>query len=496
MTTLILDRSFTGSVFTGSGNTDATTEKSKQSAKASLFQLTGCDEFGSGQKANLTLLAKPQASGKEVSYEQAAEILDRILEMVGGKGNGNGKADSNPLSGMDLSTLEKIPMNSMFAASSLLAGQILGSVAEKKGEMLSIFSEKQELLRREEVKNIREQMDNAIEQQDKAKKAGIIGVVCDWVIAAVEVATGLAKIVGGVMSGNVMQAAGGAMDLMAGMAGIGKAICNTMALADPENAEKYHKMAEKFGIAQMSFEIAGAAIDITSALRNAIVTKIIPQAAKVALKEGWDDALKLAVKEGSQSAAKEVAKQVGKEVAGQVAEQVASQLGKTAVKAASKKSTKSILEIFSQQAIEAMVTKSVEKVAKKAIKEGVELTTEQLTKKVVAQIQKDVLKAAMKASLTTAGTVMQTAYGVVSGGQQIAIGALDMQKAKLFKDMEQLMLDQEWLQNLFQSFEEKKKETVKNVRELQEDRGNIMQDATQTISQTASCQAQMASSMV
>jgi secreted effector protein SseC len=494
MTTLIIDRPFIGQVFTGSDGTDAATEKSKQAARASLFQLTG-DEFGAGQKANLTKLAKPQAGAGEVSYEQAAEILDRILQLVNGK-NGNAKAEPGPLSGIDLSTMEKLPMSSMFMASSLLAGQVLGDVAEKKGEMLNIFSDKQDMLRREEVKNIREQMENAIEQQDKAKKAGIIGVICDWVIAAVEVVTGVAKIIGGVMTGNALQAAGGAMDLMAGLAGIGKAICNTMALIDSENAEKYRGIAEKFGIAQMSFEIAGAAIDITSALRNAIVTKIVPTAAKAALKEGWGDALNMAVKEGSQSAVKEVAKQVGKEVAGQVAEQVATQLGKTTVTAASKRATNKILEAFSQQAIEAMVAKSVEQVAKKAIKEGVELTTEQLTKKVVAQLQKDVLKAVMKSSTLVTSTILQTTQGAVSGGQQIAIGALEMQKAKLNKEMEQLILDQEWLQNLFQQFEEKKKETVKNVRELQEDRGAIMQDAAQTLSQTAASQAQMASSMV
>lgn len=114
----------------------------------------------------------------------------------------------------------------------------------------------------------------------------------------------------------------------------------------------------------------------------------------------------------------------------------------------------------------------------------------------VAQLQKDVLKAVMKSSTLVTSTILQTTQGAVSGGQQIAIGALEMQKAKLNKEMEQLILDQEWLQNLFQQFEEKKKETVKNVRELQEDRGAIMQDAAQTLSQTAASQAQMASSMV
>ncbi|MDM5065375.1 type III secretion system translocon subunit SctE [Aeromonas salmonicida] len=495
MTTLIADRPFIGHVLTGSTASDAATEKSQQAARAALFQLTGGDDAGVGQKARLTQLARPQTSAAEIAREQAAAILDRILALIDGSAAG-GKGESGPLASMDLAMLEKMPMSSMFMASSLLAGQVLGNVAEKKGEMLDIFSDKQDLLRREEVKNIREQMENAIEQQDKAKKAGIIGVVCDWVIAAVEVVTGVAKLIGGVMSGNVMQAAGGAMDLMAGLAGIGKAICNTMALVDPDNAEKYHAMAEKFGIAQMTFEIAGAAIDITSALRNAIVTKIIPTAAKTALKEGWGDALNLAVKEGSQSAVKEVAKQVGKEVAGQVAEQITVQLTKTTVTAASKKATSKILEAFSQQAIETMVTKSIQQVAKKAIKEGAELTTEELIKKAVAQIQKDVLHAVLKSSGTITSTVLHTTQGVVGGGQQIAIGSLEVQKAKLQRDMAQLMLDQEWLTNLFQSFEEKKKETVKNVRELQEDRGAIMQDATQIMSQTAACQAQMASSMV
>lgn len=476
-------------------------DTTKNTAQVVSFQLNELNNLPQKHSRPLTELATPKANTEEVTQAQAADDLDDLFQTLNQLSGGTRNSSANnPMSNMSLATIEGLPMNSMFAASLLLVGQVLGDIAATKGEMLEIITKKQDLLRMEEVKNVREQMNNAIEQQDKARKAGIIGVIFDWIIAAVEVVVGVAKVIGGTLSGNALMAASGSMDFMAGLAGIGKAVANTLALIDPDNAEKYHAMADKFGKAQLSFEIIGAAIDITSAVRNALATKIVPKVATKVLQEGAGEALNAAIKEGSQTAIKSLSKSIGQEVSTQVGNQVINKLGKQAAESVSKNMFNKMVDAFSQKAIEEMVTKSVEKAAQKAAKEmaktGVQVTTDTLIKNVSKQIQKDVLKAVSKASVTHLDLFLQSSRAVMTGVQQVSIGALEVQKAKLQKQIEQLMLDQNWLQNLFEFFEEEKKETVKKVRSLQEDKAATIQYGSKLLSTIASTQMHIASSMV
>lgn len=477
-------------------------------------------------------LATPSTHKEVVSQQQATEALNRLLRQVEVTAGQNG--GERPLS-LNLPSLEKIPMDSMVLASTLLAGQVLGDTAAAKSKALDIMSDKQERLRQQEVDDYRAQMDAAVEQQDKAKKAGIMSVVFDWVIAAVEVVTGVAKIIGGAMTGNVMMAAGGAMDLMAGLSGVVKAMANTMALIDPDNAEKYRGVAAAAGKAQMAFEIAGAVVDITSAARNMLVTKIVPKVAGQVMKEGAGQILSAAIKEGSQSAVKGIAQSVGKEVAGQVAGQLAQSLGKTSLEASKKAGKEMVenalrsaerlvpqlgkgvvegskqvakqamdevfssrmLEKFSREAIEKMVSKSVEKVASQAIERGLQVTAEEISKQVVRDITQQVIKVTAKATLfNTANVVSGVVRGSANGARELTAGVINKQKAELQKQIDELILDQQWLQSCFELYEQQKKEAVKRVRELLDGQAEVMEDGTRLMSQTASTQAQMASSMV
>lgn len=450
-------------------------------------------------RARVSELATPKNREAMASRQEAEKAFERLMQSLP-------KAQANePELKLSLSTIERMPMESMFFASTLLTNQILGDIAAIKGEALEIMSRKQDSLRQKEVESIREQMAKSVEQQDKAKKAGVLSVVFDWLIAAVEVVTGVAKMVGAAMTGNVMQFAGGAMDLMAGMAGLVKAVANTMALVDPDNADKYHKIAEKAGIVQMTFEIAGAAIDVTSAVRNALVTKMIPKVAGKILKEGAAQELKTAIKAGCQSEISTLANKIGKKVAAEASEQIANQIGRQVVektsnnllkKAVQQFGVNKMMETFSNKAIEEMVTQAVKKVGTKAIRRGSELTTEQITKRVVAEIRKSVIGALKKAVVVNANVFMNVTRQSVVGAQNITLGMIDKEKALLQKQIDQLVLDQQWVQSFFQFFEQNKKESIKKVRELQENQASVMQAGTQMISHIATNQAQMASSMV
>lgn len=452
-----------------------------------------------GKKSPLAQLAMPTEAPVTGSRQQAQASLDNIQRAL------PAPVGDDPSFKFNLSTMERVPMEAMFLASTMLANQILGDTAEMKGRALSIMSDKQDQLRKQEVEQIREQMNASVEQQDKAKKAGILSVVFDWVVAAVEVVTGVAKIVGGVLSGNALQAAGGAMDLMAGLAGMVKAMANTLALIDPENAEKYKKVADAAGKIQMAFEIAGAVIDVTSAMRNAIMTKVVPKVVGKLLKEGADQAISTAIKEGNKVALKTAANQLGKKVASEIGEQIvtrtARELAEEAAKNAIKKTAHNfavnkMAKQFGSEAIEQMVSNAVEKVGKDAIKRGVDLTAKEVTKKVMAEIRWQVMTAVAKGVTCGATTVMNVTRGAVTGAQNITVGTIDKQKAELQKKIDQLVLDQQWTQSFFEYFEASKKETIKKVKDLQDSQAEVMQGGVAMISQIASNQAQMAASMV
>ncbi|OLF53036.1 secretion protein [Pseudomonas chlororaphis] len=425
------------------------------------------------------------------------KALDRIFANVPLKNE-----SATPIS---LKDLEKIPMDSIMLASTLLSSEILGSTAMAKSKALAIMTDKQERVRQQEVADFREQMDKAIEQQEKAKKAGIFGVIFDWVIAAVEIVTGVAKIIGGALTGNVMTAAGGAMDLMAGLSGVVKAAANTMALIDPDNAEKYKAIADVAGKIQLGFEIAGAMIDITSAARNMLMTKVIPKVAGTVLKEGAEQALVAGIKAGSKGAIDQTAKMVGKEVASQVSAQIAQSLGKAAMEAtktAGKEAAQKIvqqlgvnrmLEKFSQEAIEKLVTNAVKKVGHGAIDKGVEMTAKEVTKAVTKEINREVLQVALKASTYTAVNVTRSA---VAGASQITSGALAVERARLQKEISQLMLDQQWLQSLFTFYKDEKDAAMKRIGELIEGQSQVVQDGSKAIAQAGAVQVQIASAMV
>ncbi|MHC8397973.1 type III secretion system translocon subunit SctE [Pseudomonas sp. MDT1-17] len=442
-------------------------------------------------------LNMPPPGKSPVSQLEATKALSRILANIPQKQDG--------IAPMSLKDLEKIPMDSILLASTLLSSDILGGTALAKSKALAIMSDKQDRIRQQEIRDCREEMDKAIEQQDKARKAGIFSVIFDWIIAAVEVVTGVLKIVGGVLTGNVTTVTGGAMDLLAGLAGIVKATANTLALIDPDNAEKYKKVADVAGYVQLGFEIAGALVDVTSAARNLLLTKVIPKVTGNVLKNGADTAIVQAIKTGSKSAIDQTAKKVGQEVASQVAAQITQGLSKAtleASKATAKAGVQSfvqqfgvnqMLKQFSQQAIENMVTNAVAQVGHKAIEKGIQKTAEQVTKEIVKAVRNDVIKSVVKAS-TYIG--IHTTRGALTGGSQITSGALAVDRARLQKEIGQLILDQQWLQSLFALYQAEKNSALKRMGELVEGQSQVLEDGSKAIANAGAVQVQIASAMV
>lgn len=424
----------------------------------------------------------------EKTYRAATGAWNRIMDSLGFKDLPTDKR-------VQLKDFENLSMETMMLAMTLVAGKALSNTAELKAKALSIMSDKQEAIREQEIKDYREQMDKAVEQQNAAKKAGIFGVLFDWVVAAVELVSGVAKLVGGLVTANPFAIAGGAMDLMAGLAGVVKATMNTLALIDPKNADSYRKVADIAGKVQLAFEIAGAVVDITSAARNMMLTKAIPKATEKLLQEGTEKVLMEAIEKGSQQAVEKTAKEVGKQVASQVSEQIMQGLGKAAVEASKtaakeasqKLITNKMMEYFSQQAIEKLVTKSIEKVAGEAIEKGIQLTAEALTKAIVDQVKRDVLAQVLKASLLSA---VNTTRATVTAASQVVSGVSKLEQAELQKEIDQLIIDQQWLQMCFQFYEQSKEAARKDLKALLQGAGDAIAEGSKTLKQSASVQLQ------
>jgi len=431
---------------------------------------------------------KPPAPNQRVSAAEASAALGRVTGVLN-TGQPAGEC-------VELSEAIKASMDSMMTATTLLVANGLGKVAMLKAKALDLMSDQQEKVRDLEVQKIREQMDAAIEQQQKAKKAGIFAAVFDWIVAAVEVVSGVAKMAVGAVTGNVMMVAGGAMDFLAGAAGVVKAVTSTLAVIDPANAEKYKAIGEKAGYIQLAFEIAGAVVDVTSAVRNAIVTKAIPKAAKAALKEGAEQSLMAAIKSGEKAVVTTAAKELGEKVASKVAGEVAQQLGKSALDASKSAvagqlartiGAKQLMKAFSEKAIATIVQEAAERVARNVIKEGGEITAKELTKRITKEIAHDVAQVVMKTAALSAVNVMRAA---TVGASKMVSGIISIERAKLQKEIQQLILDQEWLQMLFDEFAQRKKEQSEKMKELVEGEASAMKGGSDALKQFYNVQTQ------
>ncbi len=512
--TITLDRSF--------GNTAVAEDSIHSAAEVALQQLTKITQttsnvsavFSAATSAAISALATPRLAGSIVPRKAAEDALERVMGALAQASNDPEKASADPEKvglNLKLDTITKMPMDSMFMASTLLSNEILGNTVTSKCEVMKILTDKQERVRAEQLEDRKAQMAANLEQQDKAKKAGIISVVMDWVVAAVEVVTGVVKIVGGAMSGNPMMVAGGAMDLLAGCAGVVKAVANTLALVDPDNAEKYHDMAAKAGHVQMGFEIAGAMVDITSAVKNAIVAKIVPNVTKKVMQEGGEAIMNTAIKEGAKSATKAggqeiiaaAATEIAKKVAAESAQLITTQLAKQTFNVGQKAGgsfikkicTSKMVKTFSEEGVEKMVKESLESVGKKALKEGKDAATQKVTDQVLATLRNTVQKEAFKCAPAISG-VVKTALGMTKGAQSLGTGIIDVQRAKIQKRIDTLIVDQQWNQMIFDLYDDAKKKAIDRVRELQQGQSSIIEEGVQTLNTVGITHAQLASSMV
>ncbi|NRD74527.1 type III secretion system translocon protein [Shewanella sp. VB17] len=434
-----------------------------------------------------------------VTMKEAEKALQRILtpffEDKTSKGSGKQFETGS------LTSLEKASMDAMVLMAANLSISTFADTANSSMKANKIMTDTQEFLRDKKVKEYQEQLSKAVEQSDKAQKGGVFGAVFDWIVGAVEAIYGAIKLVEGALRfaagdvvGGGMEIASGAAYLSAGVAGMVKAAAETAILCGADKA-KCQSVIDVASKVQLGCEMVGMALDIFQAGRAISATRSIAKGTETVMKEAAPQLVD-GISKGSSEAVSGVAKEVGKQVAEQVSDQVIANLGKGLKEAAEqggRKLASGLMDAFSKQAIEQLVTRSVEEVGKQAIKKGVEVTAQEITKQVVKEVSHEVIKTAIKACVVTSLDVVRATAGA---GSMITAGSIAVEKAKLQKEIEELILKQNFVEFCYDWYDKAKEQQMKSVKDLIDKQGNSLEGASKAISQTGAIQARIAGSTV
>ncbi|BBE08753.1 Secretion system effector [Mycoavidus cysteinexigens] len=409
-------------------------------------------------------LNRPTPGKSVVTLPQANQAMERIMERVG--------APLDEGARLQLGKIETVSMDSMMIATTLLTGKVMGDTAEAKCKALEIMGKKQEAIRTQQVKEYCEQLDKATEQQEKAKKAGVFGVIFDWIVAAVEIGIGVLKLACGNPTGVI--------DIAAGVSGAVKAVANTLALIDPSHASVYGKIADWAGKIQMGLEVVGLAVDMLSAAVRGlakVATNFVKQGGTFLEKAG------ALLKQAGLLIKKAAAGVVQKTSA--AFQQMAStcmQMGQYMEKAGA---------YVKQAATEFMQNMSTVSEA------GVGAFVKKMgpsVKDIGASIEQFAQK--LKTDKAFLIDILKNTRNVVYVSGQLTSGVSQLERAKLQKQIDASITDQQWLQFCFDFYEKGKQATLKQMRDLLDAQSSAMEDGSKLLNQTNTLQAHVAASMV
>ncbi|VWD65034.1 Secreted effector protein SseC [Burkholderia lata] len=370
-------------------------------------------------------------------------------------------------------------------AASLLGMQMLGDNAKLKSLALEIRTQGAANVRLRQNEDLRIQIDKSIEDAQKAQNAAIITAAVDWIVATVEVVSGIAKM----MVGNVP---GGAMDLAAGCSGLVHAFAETIALMCDDDASKtWRELSDVAGRIQLGFEIAGMCVDIFSVGRGVMATRSIAKATETMMKKGASESLQAAVETGAKDVIKGCAEGIGKQVAQDVVVHVGRDVaaplcekllvgtfGKEVASKIVKECAREVVEEALKDAIARIVTEAVEKATGQVVKSGAQFSGNALTKRVVQEIQLEVFGAVLKSSVkSTAHIAKHATSAVIRGADVAAQGWIAKERAELQKVVQQLAAESGFMQFLLDEFEKLKKRIHEDTSHLLDSTGKILTSA-------------------
>ncbi|EJW7046041.1 SPI-2 type III secretion system translocon protein SseC [Salmonella enterica] len=433
--------------------------------------------FGDGNAACLL-------SGK-ISLQEASNALKQLLDAV----PGNHKRPSLP------DFLQTNPaVLSMLMTTLILS--VFGNNAQSLCQQLERATEVQNALRDKQVKEYQEQIQKAIEQEDKARKAGIFGAIFDWITGIFETVIGALKVVEGFLSGNSAEMASGVAYIAAGCAGMVKAGAETamMCGADHDTCQAIIDVTSKI---QFGCEAVALALDVFQIGRAFMATRGLSGAAAKVLDSGFGEEVVERMVGAGEAEIEELAEKFGEEVSESFSKQfepleremaMANEMAEEAAEFSrnvENNMTRSAGKSFTKEGVKAMAKEALEK----CVQEGGKFLLKKFRNKVLFNMFKKILYALLR-DCSFKG--LQAIRCATEGASQMNTGMVNTEKAKIEKKIEQLITQQRFLDFIMQQTENQKKIEQKRLEELYKGSGAALRDVLDTIDHYSSVQARIA----
>ncbi|ECQ6293448.1 type III secretion system translocon protein [Salmonella enterica subsp. enterica serovar Kaneshie] len=437
--------------------------------------------FGDGNAACLL-------SGK-ISLQEASNALKQLLDAV----PGNHKRPSLP----DFLQTNPAVLSMMMTT---LILNVFGNNAQSLCQQLERATEVQNALRNKQVKEYQEQIQKAIEQEDKARKAGIFGAIFDWLTGIFETVIGALKVVEGFLSGNPAEMASGVAYIAAGCAGMVKAGAETamMCGADHDTCQAIIDVASKI---QVGCEVVAMALDVFQIGRAFMATRGLSGAAAKVLDSGLGEEMVERMVGAGEGEIEELAEKFGEEVSENFSKQFEAieremvspgEMEEESAEFSRKvenNMTRSAGKSFTKDGVKAMAKEAAKEALEKCAQEGGKFLLKNFRNKVLWNMFKKILYALLS-DCSFKG--LQAIRCATEGASQMNTGMVNTEKAKLEKKIEQLITQQRFLDFIMQQTEDQKKIEQKRLEELYKSSGAALRGALDTIDHYSSVQARIA----
>ncbi|ANF78362.1 type III secretion system translocon protein [Salmonella enterica subsp. enterica serovar Kiambu] len=437
--------------------------------------------FGDG---NATCLL----SGK-ISLQEASNALKQLLDAV----PGDHKRPSLP----DFLHINPTVLSMMMTS---LILNVFGNNAQSLCQQLERATEVQNALRNKQVKEYQEQIQKAIEQEDKARKAGIFGAIFDWITGIFETVIGALKVVEGFLSGNPAEMASGVAYIAAGCAGMVKAGAETamMCGADHDTCQAIIDVASKI---QVGCEVVAMALDVFQIGRAFMATRGLSGAAAKVLDSGLGEEMVERMVGAGEGEIEELAEKFGEEVSENFSKQFETieremvspgEMEEESAEFSRKvenNMTKNAGKSFTKEGVKAMAKEAAKEALEKCAQEGGKFLLKNFRNKVLWNMFKKILYALLS-DCSFKG--LQAIRCATEGASQMNTGMVNADKAKLEKKIEQLITQQRFLDFIMQQTEDQKKIEQKRLEELYKSSGAALRGALDTIDHYSSVQARIA----
>ncbi|EBW2264618.1 type III secretion system translocon protein [Salmonella enterica subsp. enterica serovar Hillingdon] len=437
--------------------------------------------FGDGNAACLL-------SGK-INLQEASNALKQLLDAV----PGDHKRPSLP----DFLHINPTVLSMMMTS---LILNVFGNNAQSLCQQLERATEVQNALRDKQVKEYQEQIQKAIEQEDKARKAGIFGAIFDWLTGIFETVIGALKVVEGFLSGNLAEMAGGLAYIAAGCAGMVKAGAETamMCGADHDTCQAIINVTSKI---QFGCEAVALVLDVFQIGRAFMAARGLSGAAAKVLDSGLGEEMVERMVGAGEAEIEELAEKFGEEVSESFLKQfepleremaMANEMAEESAefsREVENNMARSVGKSFTKAGVKAMAKEAAKEALEKCAQEGGKFLLKNFRNKVLWNMFKKILYALLS-DCSFKG--LQAIRCATEGASQMNTGMVNADKAKLEKKIEQLITQQRFLDFIMQQTEDQKKIEQKRLEELYKSSGAALRDVLDTIDHYSSVQARIA----